>query len=123
MTSTKALSTVMLGAIASLSFAAPVFATSASDIRREALERREAAQEAAINQGRRDGGLTYWEKLKLNAEQKRIDRLEREALADGKITKKEYVDIKNAQSHAARHIESERNDGQVRGWWWRTFSR
>jgi len=123
MTSTKALSTVMLGAIASLSFAAPVFATSASDIRREALERREAAQEAAINQGRRDGGLTYWEKLKLNAEQKRIDRLEREALADGKITKKEYVDIKNALNHAAKHIESERNDGQVRGWWWRTFSR
>ncbi|MBX9925988.1 MAG: hypothetical protein K2Y05_06490 [Hyphomicrobiaceae bacterium] len=126
MTAPKIIATLAVSTLVTVVFAGSAFAGgsgSATEIRREALERREAAQKEAIADGRRDGGLTIWEKWRLNGEQKRIDRLEREALSDGKITKQEYVEIRSAQRAAEGHIAAERSDGQVRGWWWRTFSR
>ena len=126
MTAPKIIATFTASTLVTLVFAGSAFAGgsgSATEIRREALARREAAQQEAIADGRRDGGLTIWEKWRLNSEQKRIHRLEREAIADGKITKQEYVEIRSAQRAAENHIATERSNGQVRGWWWRTFSR
>lgn len=120
----RPLATLLIGAVATLVLAAPVLAgNTASDVRREALERREDAQKEAISDGRRDGGITIWEKWRLNNEQRRLDRMERQAFADGKVTKKEYVELREARETAAKHIRAERTDAQVRGWWWRTFSR
>jgi hypothetical protein len=123
MTRTSMISALMIATVASLALAAPASAKTATQIRQEALEKREAAQQAAIVEGRRDGSLTFWEKLRLSREQKRIDRLEADALRDGKITRNEYYSIKAAQNDAGRHITQEKHNETVRGWWWRTFSR
>ncbi len=124
MPASKMISLIISSALATAVLATAAFAGgSASDIRREALERRDAAQKEAIVDGRRDGSITIWEKFRLNREQKRIDKLERNVLADGRISKQEYVELRQARNDAGRSIDVERHNGQVRGWWWRTFSR
>lgn len=112
-----------IAVMAGAALAGPAAAKSATEIRQEAIEKREAAQAEAIAQGRHDGGLTYWEKLRLQKEQRRISKLEAESLQDGKITKQEYLKVKEAQNDAREHIAEERHNEKVRGWWWRTFSR
>ncbi len=114
---------LMTATVAGLALAAPASAESATEIRREALEKREAAQTAAIEAGRRDGSLTWWEKARLLREQHRVDKLEAQALSDGKITKSEYYAVKGALIDEARHVDAERHNEAVRGWWWRTFVR
>jgi hypothetical protein len=123
MTAKTILSAALLASFAALAISAPASAQSATEIRKQALEKREAAQEQAIVDGRRNGSLTWWEKNRLVREQKRIDKLEAEALSDGKITKNEYLTIKGAQNDAGRHITEEKHNEAVRGWWWRTFVR
>jgi len=123
MSRVKPVAVLMMAVMAGVATAGPASAKSATEIRREAIERRAADQANEISAGRRDGGLTWWEKLKLQREQRRIDKLEAKVLEDGKITKREYVDVRAAQSDARNHISSERRDQQVRGWWWRTFQR
>lgn len=113
----------VLATLTGLAVSAPANARSATDIRREALEQHQIDQLSAINEGRRDGGITIFEKWRLTREQKRLARLQREAEADGQITKSEYLDLRDARRDAARHIDDERNNGRVRGWWWRTFVR
>jgi hypothetical protein len=120
---TKIISTLMIATFTALAITAPASAKTATQIRQEAIEAREARQEQAIVSGRKDGSLTYWEKVQLNREQRRIAKLEAQALADGKVSRQEYLSIKAAQNDAGRHITAEKHDAQVRGWWWRTFSR
>lgn len=119
----KLITVSILSGAAAVALAGSASAHSATEIRQQALEKREAAQEQAIINGRRDGSVTIWEKLRLAREQKRIDKLQNEVLADGKISRSEYYAVKEAQNDAGRHITSEKHDPQVRGWWWRTFSR
>jgi hypothetical protein len=119
----KLFSGLLIATVTALVLAAPASAKTATQIRQEALEKREAAQEQAIVRGRSDGSLTWWERARLVREQKRIDRLEKSVLADGKITKNEYYAVKNAQNDAGRHITDDKHNEQVRGWWWRTFVR
>jgi ABC-type glycerol-3-phosphate transport system substrate-binding protein len=123
MTRSRPIAAVLLAVMAGAAFAGPAAAKSATQIRQEAIEKREAAQIDAIQAGRRDGGLTWWEKMRLQREQRRIAKLDARVMADGKITKSEYLDVKAAQNSAGAHIAHERHDSQVRGWWWRTFSR
>jgi TolA-binding protein len=119
----KMISVSVLTGIAALAMAGSASAQSATEIRLKALEKREAAQAQAIIDGRRDGSVTIWEKARLNQEQRRIDKLQADVARDGKITRDEYYKVKEAQNDAGRHIASEKHDNQVRGWWWRTFSR
>ena len=85
------------------------------------IQAEHARQQAAIEQGRADGSLTWYEKFAINREQARVEQLEQDALADGRLSKDEYIRIRQAQDDAARHIASERHDEQVRGWWWRMW--
>ncbi len=78
-------------------------------------------QRTLVEQGRNDGSLTWYEKYTIGREQARIDALERDALADGRLSRDEYRSIRQAQDDAARSIHAERHDGQVRGWWWRLW--
>lgn len=78
-------------------------------------------QRMLVEQGRNDGSLTWYEKYSISREQARIDQLEREALADGRLSKDEFRDLRQAQGDVARSIHAERHDGQVRGWWWRLW--
>lgn len=71
------------------------------------------AQEArAIEQGRYSGELTKREYRDLKAEQDSIKAMERRALADGHISKREYKTIHEAQANARQHIREESHDGQ-----------
>ncbi len=78
-----------------------------------------AAQERQIQNGRYHGDLTRREYRALEAEQARIFEMERRALADGHLSKREAREIKTAQKEAAQHIKDERNDNQVS--WYRRW--
>jgi hypothetical protein len=123
MTAKTALSAAVLATFATIALVGTADAKSATQIRQEAIDAREAKQAEAIVEGRRDGSLTWWEKNRLVREQKRVQKLEAQAIADGKITKGEYLAIKGNQNDAGRHITGEKHNEAVRGWWWRTFVR
>ncbi len=84
-------------------------------------ERREARQESAIEQGRRNGTLTASEYRALQAEQARIDRLQNAAKSDGYVSAAERARISAAQNSAARHIYQETHDREGRSPWYRRW--
>ena len=107
--------------IATLATAA-IVATTVSAAAHEStrqIDNARAAQDRQIEQGRYQGDITRREYRALEAEQKRIAEMERRALADGHLNKREAREIKTAQNEAARHIKTERNDGQVS--WYRRW--
>ena len=83
------------------------------------IEANERNQMQRIEQGYRDGSLTNAEYRRLIAEQARIDAMERRALADGRLTPREYNQIHDAQINASQHIKQERTDGEVN--WYRRW--
>ena len=123
MTRTNVMTGVMLAVIAGAALAGPASAKTATQIRADALDRRAASEQAEIDNGRRNGSLTWWEKFRLEREQRRIALLEADAKRDGKITRREYYFVKRAETDAARHIYADEHNPYVRGWFWRTFLR
>ena len=127
MTRATKLSGLMIAVIAAAALAGPAStpasAKSATEIRKEALEKRAASEQNEIYNGRHNGSLTWWEKFRLEREQRRIGKLEADALRDGKITRHEYFAVKRAQTDAAQHISADEHNPYVRGWFWRTFVR
>lgn len=83
------------------------------------IDNTRAAQERQIQNGRYHGDLTRREYRALEAEQARIFEMERRALADGHLSKREAREIKTAQKESAQHIKAERNDNQVS--WYRRW--
>ena len=99
-------------------------AASAADYRRHTdIDHRQQSQASAIQHGRKDGGLTFFEAYRLRKEQARIAALEARFKRDGVLSRQEREILRQAQADAGRHIGHERRDEQVRGWWWRTFVR
>lgn len=119
----KSVSGALIAVVAGVVLAGPANAHSATQIRQEAIEKRGGAQAEAIVSGRKDGSLTWWERARLVREQRRITKLEGQVLADGRITKGEYLAVKAAQNDARDHIKADEHNQYVRGWWWRTFGR
>ena len=117
------ISGLIIATVAGLAVAAPASAKTATQIRQEAIEKREARQAEAIVKGRENGSLTWWEKHRLVREQRRVQQLEAQTLSDGKITRNEYYAVKAAQNDAGTHITQDMHNEYVRGWWWRTFVR
>lgn len=87
------------------------------------IDKRQSSQTGQIVAGRKDGSLTWYEKWVLRKEQRRIYRLEAKAKSDGKLSRTEIRSLSGALDDAGRHIYQQRHDGEVRGWWWRTFVR
>ena len=83
------------------------------------IDQTRTAQERQIEEGRYRGDLTRREYRALTAEQDRIAEMERRALVDGHLSRREARDIKTAQKVAAQHIKDERNDAQVS--WYRRW--
>lgn len=75
-------------------------------------DRREARQDARIEQGVQSGQLTEKEAAKLQKGQAHVDRLEDKAMADGTVTEKESKRIEHAQDVQSRRIAREKHDGQ-----------
>ena len=68
------------------------------------VDRREARQNERIRQGVASGQLTPNEAARLQANQRRVRRMERLAKADGVVTQVEYVLLRQAQNRQSREI-------------------
>ncbi len=100
------ISVAVAGALG-LALAAPAMA----DTR---IDQRQANQEQRIEQGIRSGQLTAGEAARLERGQARIERMERRALADGRMDPRERRRIMQAQEVQSRHIYREKHDNQTR---------
>lgn len=80
------------------------------------IDARRANQEQRIQQGVRSGELTRGEYYRLEVEQDRVRRMERQAKSDGYVSPSERARINQAQNEASRHIYQEKHDSQRR-WW------
>ncbi len=87
--------------------------------RRARLIETDRQQAREIEQGRFNGELTRREYRELNAEAARIQELERRAKADGYVSRREFKEIREAQTAHEQHIQSETHDGQKS--WWRRY--
>ncbi len=106
---------------AALGLVALTSTAQAYDARQAEIDRREAVQEQRIQAGRRSGEITRSEARQLEAEQARIKQLERNALRDGHIDRREAAQIRQAQNDASRHIYRESHDNErATRWnrWW-----
>ncbi len=80
------------------------------------IDEREARQEWRIRQGVASGELTHREAYRLEREQAYIRHAEREARADGYLSRGERARIEAMQDEASRHIRYEKHDGEFRRW-------
>ncbi|MGD9671215.1 MAG: hypothetical protein AB7U75_19570 [Hyphomicrobiaceae bacterium] len=89
--------------------AATTAAASAHSVR--PIDHESHSQSHRIEKGRQTGQITWREGLKLRAEQREISRLRAQYLADGKLTGREYRDLRSRQKSASWHIVNEKHDG------------
>jgi hypothetical protein len=80
------------------------------------IEDRKAIQSYKIEQGRKDGSITWREGLKLRSEQRKIERTEAALKEKGYLTKRDRRELSQMQSNAAKHIYAEKNDRWYRAW-------
>ncbi|MDX2203857.1 MAG: hypothetical protein NW223_13980 [Hyphomicrobiaceae bacterium] len=90
-----------------------------TDHRRAQIDARRAEEAARIRAGRYSGELTLTERWRLQAQQRHIAEMERNALRDGHINRREQHEINRALDRASRDIYREKHDGQVS--WWRRW--
>jgi hypothetical protein len=93
---------VVFGSLASF----PAFAQTADTTakRDEVVKARELRQEKRIEQGVKNGSLTQQEAAKLEKQEAKINADEAKALADGKMSKKEFRKIEREQNRESRRI-------------------
>jgi hypothetical protein len=70
-----------------------------------------------IEQGRKDGSITWREGIKLRKEQREIANLRMAYKADGYLSASERRVLRKKQNTAANHIDNESTDGWRRLWW------
>ena len=81
------------------------------------VDKRLANLAERIEDGRRDGSITWTEGRKLRHEQKKIVGLKNDFLADGHLSKRESRVLRHKQEAASFHIISEKHDRRRRLWW------
>lgn len=97
----------LLAAVLAVAAVAPAFAQGSSAPR---IDQRQESQQARIDQGMRSGELTRQEARTLQQEQARINRTERQAKADGVVTRQERQRITKMQKQADRNIAAKKNN-------------
>jgi hypothetical protein len=80
-------------------------------------------QAAAIEQGRRDGSITWREGRKLRKEQAAIERVQNELASDGRLSQREKRILHRMQDQSEGRIISESTDRWRRWWWLPRFGR
>jgi hypothetical protein len=73
-------------------------------------------QSAAIELGRRDGGITWREGIKLRKQQALIARRKSELEADGRLSRSDRRELHSLQDEAQTTIVREHNDSWRRLW-------
>ena len=79
------------------------------------VDNRQARQSDRITHGVEQGQITPREQLRLERQQRHINRLERRTNADGHVNAREAVRMERAQDRASRHIARSRHNRQGRG--------
>ncbi len=102
-------------ALATLFVTAGTLGASAHSVK--PVEKRQAIQAERIEDGRRDGSITWLEGKKLRKEQRQIQALKNDYLDDGRLTKRESHDLTWKQKQASAHIYEEKHDARRRLWW------
>jgi len=109
----KAKSSLLVAVLAA--FSLPVLAQTApakDPAATPGIDKRQANQEARIQQGVQSGQLTQREAARLEKGQERVQKMEDKAKADGVVTKKERARIQHAQNVQSRHIAKQKHDRQ-----------
>ena len=75
---------------------------------------RQAKQKGRIQQGVKSGELTRPEAAKARADQRKIQRVENRAQADGKVTGREKAKLEHMQDKASADLARQKHDGQKR---------
>ena len=96
---------VTAAVIAALSL--PAFAQTSST---RGIDDRQKSQQQRIDRGVKSGQLTPKEAERLQKGQARIQKMENEAAADGKVTRRERERIERAQREENRRIQHETHD-------------
>lgn len=78
------------------------------------LDKRQANQEARIEQGVKSGELTKPEARRLTRSEERLERHEEQAKADGVVTKKERAKLHNEADRTSARIHRQKHDRQDR---------
>ena len=99
----------LLAAIAAATLAIPAVAQTKTP----GVDKRQANQEARIQQGAQTGQLTPKETAKLEKGQAKVATREAKAKADGKVTKKERKKLAKAQDKQGKKIYRQKRDAQV----------
>ena len=86
-------------------------------------EARQVEQANAIEDGRRDGSVTWREGRELRKDQREIAAVKAAFEADGRLTREEKHVLFKMQDAADAHIESEANDNRHRASWLPRFGR
>lgn len=86
-------------------------------------EARQAEQDQLIEEGRRDGSITWREGRQLRKDQREITQVKEALEADGRLTRAEKKVLFKLQDDAETHIEAEANDNRHRAWFLPRFGR
>jgi len=103
----------ILSAAVTAHAAEPAAAPAAQGANMPRVDKRQAHQEARIEQGVASGQLNARETLRLEREQKHVATAEAKAEADGKVTDKERARLAHMQNKASRDIHREKHDKQT----------
>ena len=68
------------------------------------VKNRQVRQQKRIHQGVHSGELTKRETVRLQKEQRHINRAKKRALSDGELTRKERIRLEKKQDRASRHV-------------------
>ena len=98
-----------IAALISAAVITPVVAQTATP----GVDKRQANQEARIQQGVQSGSLTPKEAAKLEKGQAKVQAKEDKAKADGVVTAKERAKLAKAQKKQSKKIYKEKHDKQV----------
>ena len=79
------------------------------------VDNRQDRQSDRITQGVESGQITAREQVRLERQQRHVNRLERRTEADGHVTAREAVRVEHAQDRASRRILRNKHDRQTRG--------
>jgi hypothetical protein len=79
------------------------------------VDKREAKQQARIDQGVASGELNQKEAARLENGQARVNQAEANAKADGKVTRREKYKLDHMQDKQSRHIKRQKHDQQKAG--------
>jgi len=91
--------------------------TAAASAHSTSIDSRQNWQAKRIDSGRQSGSITWFEGLKLRAEQHKITRLKAKYRADGRLSYSERKELQRLQYEAKTHINNETYDSWRRVRW------